>query len=216
MSREHTTASPLPGLTVIAGGKLTTYRVMAKDAVDFALGKGADDMPSVTDRIALLGATDLDATRASAPLWAKKYGWSDTMVSHLLHRYGSLLNGLVDDIVDEPGLAEPLEHCDAYLRAEISYAAKHEGVLHLEDVMMHRTRLNYEVADRGLAALPEIAHIVGDVVGWDQTRRAAEIDAYTRRAQAESAAEREPDDESAEEVRLSEGDVAPLRPLDPQ
>ena len=82
--------------------------------------------------------------------------------------------------------------------------------------MMHRTRLNYEVADRGLAALPEIAHIVGDVVGWDQTRRAAEIDAYTRRAQAESAAEREPDDESAEEVRLSKGDVAPLRPLDPQ
>lgn len=216
VSREHTTASPLPGLTVIAGGKLTTYRVMAKDAVDFALGKDADDMPSVTDRIALLGATDLDATRANAPLWAKKYGWSDTMVSHLLHRYGSLLNGLVDDIVDEPGLAEPLEHCDAYLRAEISYAAKHEGVLHLEDVMMHRTRLNYEVADRGLAALPEIADIVGDVVGWDQTRRAAEIDAYTRRAQAESAAEREPDDESAEEVRLREGDVAPLRPLNPQ
>jgi len=216
VSREHTTASPLPGLTVIAGGKLTTYRVMAKDAVDFALGKEAEDMPSVTDRIALLGATDLDATRANAPLWAKKYGWSDTMVSHLLHRYGSLLNGLVDDIVDEPGLAKPLEHCDAYLRAEISYAAKHEGVLHLEDVMMHRTRLNYEVADRGLATLPEIADIVGDVVGWDQTRRAAEIDAYTRRAQAESAAEREPDDESAEEVRLREGDVAPLRPLNPQ
>ena len=216
VSREHTTASPLPGLTVIAGGKLTTYRVMAKDAVDFALGKEAEDMPSVTDRIALLGATDLDATRANAPLWAKKYGWSDTMVSHLLHRYGSLLNGLVDDIVDEPGLAKPLEHCDAYLRAEISYAAKHEGVLHLEDVMMPRPRLNYEVADRGLATLPEIADIVGDVVGWDQTRRAAEIDAYTRRAQAESAAEREPDDESAEEVRLREGDVAPLRPLNPQ
>ncbi len=216
VSREHTTASPMPGLTVIAGGKLTTYRVMAEDAVDFALGDEAASMPSVTDRVALLGAADLEAARGRARLWAKKYGWSRTMVSHLLHRYGSLLSELVADIVHDPSLAETLEHSDAYLRAEIAYAAKHEGVLHLEDVMMHRTRLNYEMADRGLAVLPEIAQIVGDVVGWDDATRQAEIDSYTRRAQAESAAELEPDDASAEAVRLREGDIAPLRPLDPQ
>ncbi len=214
VSREHTTASPVPGLTVIAGGKLTTYRVMAKDAVDFALGDDVADMPSVTDHVALLGAADLDAARARARAWAQKYGWTPTMVSHLLHRYGSLLSELVGDIVHDPGLAVPLQHTEAYLRAEIAFAAKHEGVLHLEDVMMHRTRLNYEMADRGLAALPEIAEIVGDVLGWDQETRQAEIESYTRRAQAEAAAEQAPDDASAEEIRLREGDIVPLLPLD--
>ena len=58
-SREHTVASPIPGLTVIAGGKLTTYRVMAKDAVDFALGGRAHALPSITKTIPLAGAEGL-------------------------------------------------------------------------------------------------------------------------------------------------------------
>jgi glycerol-3-phosphate dehydrogenase len=213
VSREHTTASPIPGLTVIAGGKLTTYRVMAKDAVDFALGERAADLPSITDEIPLMGAVGLEVLNRKAIVWAKKYGWSRQIVDHLLHRYGALLSDLADAIEAQPDLARPLEHAPAYLRAEIAYAATHEGVLHLEDVLMHRTRLNYEVGDRGLAALPEITDIVGDALGWDHERRTAEVESYTARANAEAAAEHEPDDASAEQVRLSTADVAPLRPL---
>ncbi len=213
ISREHTTASPIPGLTVIAGGKLTTYRVMATDAVDFALGDRAKDLPSITERIPLVGAVGLEALGRRATVVARTYGWSGQMVDHLLHRYGSLLGDLVDSIAARPDLARPLEHAPAYLRAEIAYAATHEGALHLEDVMLHRTRLNYEMRDRGLAALPEIAALTGEILGWDEQRMAAEIESYTERARAEEAAEREPDDASAETVRLRTPDVAPLQPV---
>ena len=213
ISREHTTASPIPGLTVIAGGKLTTYRVMATDAVDFALGDRAQDLPSITERIPLVGAVGLEAFGRRATVVARTYGWSGQMVDHLLHRYGSLLGDLVDAIAARPDLAHPLEHAPAYLRAEIVYAATHEGVLHLEDVMLHRTRLNYEMRDRGLAALPEIAALTGEVLGWDEQRIAAEIESYTERALAEEAAELEPDDSAAEKVRLRTPDVTPLRVL---
>jgi glycerol-3-phosphate dehydrogenase len=213
ISREHTTASPVPGLTVIAGGKLTTYRTMAVDAVNFALGDKAKDMPSITERIPLVGAVGLEALGRRANVVARTYGWSGQMVDHLLHRYGSLLGDLVDAIAARPDLARPLEHAPAYLRAEIVYAATHEGVLHLEDVMLHRTRLNYEMRDRGLAALPEIAALVGETLGWDEQRMAAEIESYTQRARAEADAEREPDDASAETVRLRIPDVAPLQPV---
>ncbi len=213
VSREHTTASPIPGLTVIAGGKLTTYRVMAKDAVDFALGEWAADLPSITERIPLVGAVGLEALGRRAAVVARTYGWSDQMVDHLLHRYGSLLGDLVDAIAARPDLARPLEHAPAYLRAEIAYAATHEGVVHLEDVLLHRTRLNYEMRDRGLAALDEIATLTGELLGWDEERLAAEIASYIGRARAEAAAEAEPDDAAAESVRLRTPDIAPLAEL---
>lgn len=215
ISREHTTASPIPGLTVIAGGKLTTYRVMATDAVDFALGDRAGDLPSITDRIPLVGAVGLEAFGRRATVVARTYGWSGQMVDHLLHRYGSLLGDLVDAISARPDLARPLEHAPAYLRAEIAYAATHEGVLHLEDVMLHRTRLNYEMRDRGLAALPEIAALVGEILGWSPEHMAVEMESYTERARAEEDAEREPDDASAEAVRLRTPDVAAMRVVAP-
>ncbi|RXR23621.1 glycerol-3-phosphate dehydrogenase/oxidase [Oerskovia turbata] len=213
VSREHTTASPTPGLTVIAGGKLTTYRVMAKDAVDFAIGQRAAALPSITDKIPLVGAVGLGAVRRQARPWASKFGWTPQMVDHLLHRYGSNLRDIVALCEADPTLATPLEHAPAYLRAEISYGVTHEGALHLEDLLLHRTRLNYEVLDRGLGALPEIADIAAPLLGWDDERKAAEIASYTARAAAEEAAEQEPDDATAERTRLTADDVAPLKPL---
>ena len=213
VSREHTTASPTPGLTVIAGGKLTTYRVMAKDAVDFAIGQRSAALPSITDKIPLVGAVGLGAVRRQARPWASKYGWTPQMVDHLLHRYGSNLRDIVALCEADPALARPLEHAPAYLRAEINYGVTHEGALHLEDLLLHRTRLNYEVLDRGLGALPEIADIAAPLLGWDDERKAAEIASYTARAAAEEAAEQEPDDATAERTRLAADDVAPLKPL---
>ncbi|MGH3587270.1 MAG: FAD-dependent oxidoreductase [Pseudonocardia sp.] len=213
VSREHTVASPVPGLTVIAGGKLTTYRVMAKDAVDFAIGQRAAALPSITHQIPLLGAVGLRATRRLARTWAQRYGWTPSMVDHLLHRYGSSLRQLVDLCEQDPSLARPLEHAPAYLRAEIHFGVSHEGALHLEDLLLHRTRLVYEVADQGRGALAEIADIAAPLLGWDDATRQAEIDAYTARADADDAAGLEPDDASAEAVRLRAPDVAAMQPL---
>jgi glycerol-3-phosphate dehydrogenase len=98
---------------------------------------------------------------------------------------------------------------------EIAYAVTHEGALHLDDIFMHRTRLNYEQADRGLGAIDEIADVVAPLLGWDEATRAAEIAAYTARAEAEAAAELEPDDASAQRVRLAARDITPLREVTP-
>ncbi|PZR52663.1 glycerol-3-phosphate dehydrogenase [Xylanimonas oleitrophica] len=213
VSREHTVASPTPGLSVIAGGKLTTYRVMAKDAVDHALGQRAAALPSITHQIPLEGAVGLRAVQRQARTWAKRYGWTPPMVDHLLHRYGSNLAEIVDLCEADPSLAEPLEHAPAYLRAEVHYGVSHEGALHLEDLLLHRTRLVYEVADSGLAALPEIADVVAPLLGWDDATREAEIAAYRERVEAYTAATEQPDDESAERARAAAKDVAGMVPL---
>ncbi|SDS86417.1 glycerol-3-phosphate dehydrogenase [Paraoerskovia marina] len=213
VSREHTVASPTPGLTVIAGGKLTTYRVMAEDAVDFAIGQRASALPSITDQIPLAGAVGLKAVQRQARTWAHRYGWTTQMVDHLLHRYGSNLREIVELCQQDPSLAKTLEATDAYLRAEILYAATHEGAVHLEDILLHRTRINYEVPDRGVSALQEITDLVAPELGWDEERKAHEIESYTARAAAEDAAEKEPDDASAERTRLDAPDIAPFKPL---
>ncbi|WP_159791812.1 glycerol-3-phosphate dehydrogenase/oxidase [Puerhibacterium puerhi] len=215
VSREHTVASPTPGLSVIAGGKLTTYRVMAKDAVDHAIGQRAAALPSITQDIPLEGAVGLRAVRRQARTWAKRYGWTPPMVDHLLHRYGSNLAEIVELCEADPSLARPLEHAPAYLRAEIHYGVSHEGALHLEDVLLHRTRLVYEVPDSGLAALPEIADVVAPLLGWDDAARQAELTAYRDRVAAYQAASLEPDDASAAQARLQAADVAGMVPLQP-
>jgi glycerol-3-phosphate dehydrogenase len=210
VSREHTVASPAPGLTVIAGGKLTTYRVMAKDAVDFALGERAAGTQSLTDQVPLVGAEGDAVLRRQAHRIAETYGWTMERVDHLLHRYGSLLTELLEDIDAEPSLGQPLERAPAYLGAEIAYAASHEGVLHLEDVMVHRTRLVFEQRDRGLGAIEEIADLVADRLGWDAGRRAGEIESYRARCEAEEAASFETGDAAAEAVRMRAADIVPL------
>lgn len=213
VSREHTVDSPLPGLVVVGGGKLTTYRVMAQDAVDLALGERAEELPSITDQIPLVGAVGEAAMRRRMPALRDRYGWTEQMTDHLLHRYGSLVEELVELIVEDSSLARPLEHAPAYLRAEIAYACISEGVLHLEDIMMRRTRLVYEAPRKGLDAVPEIAEIAEQWLGWGEDRLATEIARYTERAEAEIAAADEPDDDAAARVRAQAPDIVPMVPL---
>ncbi len=172
---------------------------MATDAVDFALGDRAQDLPLDHRADPARGRCRARGVGRRATVVARTYGWSGQMVDHLLHRYGSLLGDLVDAIAARPDLAHPLEHAPAYLRAEIVYAATHEGVLHLEDVMLHRTRLNYEMRDRGLAALPEIAALPVRSSAGTSSASPRRSSGYTERALAEEAAELEPDDSATEQ-----------------
>lgn len=211
VSREHTVASSKPGLTAIGGGKLTTYRVMAEDAVDFALGDAeARRRPSVTTRTPLLGGVGVEAQRNWIRPYARHFGWPRKLVDHLLHRYGSLVSEIVTMCQESPDLAEPLSEAPAYLRAEIAYAARNEGVIHLEDVMLHRTRLVYEVSDHGLAAVGEITDLVASELGWDTERRQHEVDSYRARCEAEDAAEQTHDDASAVAARRQAPDITEM------
>jgi glycerol-3-phosphate dehydrogenase len=215
VSREHTVATVRPGLTVIAGGKYTTYRVMAKDVIDHALqdlsaGQATHPPTSVTDRLPLLGADGFAVRRNQRHRIATAHGWDARRVDHLLDRYGSLIDEVLALVDADPDLGAPLAAADAYLRAEVVYAVTHEGALHLEDVLDHRTRLSYEQADRGTAAAREIADLMAPLLGWDGSTADREVAAYLARIAAERDAERAPDDVTAEEARLKAPEIRPL------
>lgn len=213
VSREHTVTSPTPGFVSIAGGKLTTYRVMAEDAVDFALGmRRAKALPSVTMDLPLVGAANLDATRRQTPKMAHRHCWDEARIEHLIHRYGSELDVFCKLIEDHPNLrlAEPLAAADAYVRAEVLFGVVYEGALHLEDLMVNRTRLTYEQKDRGMGAAVEMAELVAPFLGWDEARVAEEVAAYQSRCDAEAAAANSQSEAEAAEARDGHGDVTPM------
>lgn len=207
VSREHTVTEASPGLVVIAGGKLTTYRVMAKDAVDFALGAKAKELPSITDRTPLIGAEGLTATRRIAGQIAAKHGWEAKRVDHLIARYGSAVDEVLATIDADPSLGTPLAACDVYLRAEIAYAITHEGALHLSDILRNRVRLVYETRDRGVDALPEVAEIAAGLLGWNKTTSTREQKEYREAIEAQLAAEQTDSDAAAAEALTQAGVV---------
>lgn len=201
VSREHTVTEAAPGLISIAGGKLTTYRVMAEDAVDFALGDRAKQLPSVTARTLLHGADGyLPLTRQIESI-ASAHGWDTETVAHLLNRYGSAISEIEDLVREQSDLARPLGGAPEYLRAEVVQAARNEGVLHLEDVFETRTRMTYDQPDHGLAAVVEVADLLASELDWDDERRGAEIAAYRKRCAAEDAAAATTDDAAAARAR---------------
>jgi glycerol-3-phosphate dehydrogenase len=209
LSREHVVAHTVPGLVVVAGGKWTTYRVMAKDAVDAA----ADALdgripPSVTADIPLLGAEGYPAAWNRRSRTARAFGLHELRVEHLLNRYGTMADEVLQLVKDDPTLGEPLPGADDYIRAEVVYAASHEGALHLEDVLARRTRISIEAWDRGDSAAPVAAQLMAGVLGWDQARTEEEVSNYLTRVAAERASQLEPDDASADRVRLEAPDIA--------
>jgi glycerol-3-phosphate dehydrogenase len=208
LSREHLVAHSVPGLVVIAGGKWTTYRVMAKDAIDAAVSALDGKIPgSVTEDIALLGAEGYQAAWNKRTKIARKFGVHTVRVEHLLNRFGTLTDELLDLITENPELAEPLPGADDYLAAEVVYAASHEGALHLEDVLARRTRISIEAWDRGVSAAPVAARLMAGVLGWDEARIEREVANYLKRVAAERASQEQPDDESADRIRLEAPDI---------
>jgi len=208
LSREHIVAHSVPGLVVVAGGKWTTYRIMAKDAID-AAASALDGRvpPSTTQDIALLGAEGYQAAWNKRSKIAHVFGVHKVRIEHLLNRYGVLTDELLDLIRERPELLEPLPGADDYIGAEVVYAASHEGALHLEDVLARRTRISIEAWDRGVSAAPVAAALMGAELGWDQARIDNEVANYLKRVSAELESQQQPDDESADRVRLEAPDI---------
>jgi glycerol-3-phosphate dehydrogenase len=212
ISREHTVVTPVPGLVMIAGGKLTTYRVMAKDAVDAAAHslKTTVSMTvrdSITDRVPLLGADGYETRANQRVLLARRSGLHVARVDHLLNRYGGLVDDLLALVQERRGLALPLEGAEDYLAAEVVYAVTHEGARHLDDVLTRRTRISIETFDRGVSAAAGVARLMAAELGWDAARTAEEVDHYLRRVEAERQSQLMATDQEADEARVKVPDI---------
>jgi glycerol-3-phosphate dehydrogenase len=216
LSREHAVAHSVPGLVVIAGGKYTTYRVMAKDAVDAAVHAletvdGRKVPESVTDDVPLLGAEGYHALWNGRTVLAQRSGLHEARIEHLLNRYGSLVFEVLDLVAADPTLREPLAGASDYLRAEAVYAASHEGARHLDDVLARRTRISIETFDRGTGVVDEVARLVAPVLGWSEEQVEREVAHYVKRVEAERESQRMPDDETADAARMGAPEIVPVR-----
>ncbi|HWH30580.1 MAG TPA: glycerol-3-phosphate dehydrogenase/oxidase [Mycobacteriales bacterium] len=208
LSREHTVAHPVPGLVVVAGGKYTTYRVMAKDAVDEAVRALDQKVPeSVTEHVPLLGAEGFTALWNQRRVLAERSGLHRARIEHLLRRYGTLVHEVLALLAADPTLAEPLPGADDYLRVEVVYAVAAEGARHLDDVLTRRTHVSIESWDRGVAAAPVVASLMAPLLGWDAAHEAVEVEHYLARVAAELEAQEQPDDETADAARMGAPDV---------
>ena len=203
LSREHAVARSVPGLVTVAGGKYTTYRVMARDAVDAC----AEDLavpvpPSVTEHVPLLGADGFAALVNRHAVIADRLGVPGWRLRGLLDRYGSLVEEVLAPGRDEPGLLQPVTGAEEYLRAELRYAATHEGALHLDDVLTRRTRISIETTHRGTEVAREAAELVAPVLGWDAETVDREVNTYRARVESERASQGEAEDAAADAARI--------------
>ncbi|MEV1285899.1 glycerol-3-phosphate dehydrogenase/oxidase [Micromonospora sp. NPDC049679] len=207
LSREHAVVEPMLGLLLVAGGKYTTYRVMASDVVDRAVRRLGVDRPSRTADLPLLGADGFAAMWRDRADLARRHAIPAGVVEHLLERYGTLTVHLLAMIAADPLLATPVAGAPEYVAAEIAYAARDEGALHLDDVLTRRTRISIETAHRGAESAEQAAEIMGSVLGWDAAVRAREVEHYLARVEAERQSQRMPDDATADAARMGAHDV---------
>jgi glycerol-3-phosphate dehydrogenase len=186
LSREHTVDRSAPGFVSIAGGKYTTYRVMGKDVIDLAGIELRRLIPeSVTEKLPIVGADGYFALVQQAERIAEESGLGVDSVVHLLNRYGSLISEVLEIIHDDPKLAKPLTKDLPYLKAEIYYAASHEGARSVDDVISRRTRLAFEAPHSAVDLANDVATIIAPVLKWTPKQKKDSVNAYLDLAERE-------------------------------
>jgi glycerol-3-phosphate dehydrogenase len=201
-SREHAVAVAPSGLVSVTGGKLTTYRRVARDTVDAALRAVPGPWgPSRTAHVMLQGApapatarhvrTSAGRSRVNPDEWvtatrakAAELSLPTPVAAHLVATYGADAQSVLALVAQQPSLGPPLVPGLPYLQAEVVYAARYEGAQTLEDVLRRRTRVALEDREGGLAAASDAAALLAAELGWDAARRQRELEGYRAHAAA--------------------------------
>lgn len=189
LSREHAVLNPAPGLIAVAGGKYTTYRVMAADAVDAVIDQRADlvsgPVPdSQTEEIPLVGGVGYAAAWAARERTARTAGLPLATIEHLLQRQGDRVQTVLDLVASDPDLAARMHPDAQYIMAEAVLAVTREGALTLEDILVRRTRLALETPNAGIDVAQNVAAVVAPYLGWDQDRIDQEVTRIAQRREA--------------------------------
>lgn len=184
LSRRHSVVHSTSGVVTVTGGKLTTYREMAADAIDHLMAevltgeavRSRTARRSRTRKLALRGAEGY--ARALTLADTAPPGLDAAAVTHLANRFGGETSVVLALIADDPSLARPLVAGLPYLAAEAVYAVRHEMATTVDDVLSRRTRSRLLLRDASAAAADSVADLMGDELGWDTQRRATEAAAY--------------------------------------
>ena len=182
VSREHRVLESPHGLISIAGGKLTTYRVMARDVVDRVAARlhELDGRPlpprAPTDRQPLPGgeAAELEVLFEAA----RARGASEPTARHLVAYYGSEAAAVLNLVDRDRRLGEPISAGRPEIWAEITYAVERELAVRVQDVLVRRLHLYYEVLDQARSVVARVAAQMKQLLGWDDVREAEELRDY--------------------------------------
>ena len=180
LSRKHAVRVSDRGLVTITGGKLTTYRRMAKDTVDRIVKLDRRHARCRTKRLSLVGGAGFDAPPS---------GGGETGVhAHLARRYGTEATD-VEAIVDgDPDLGRPLVPGLPYLRAEAVWAVRAEMATTLDDVLSRRTRARLLARDDSAAAADDVARLLAPLLDWSDEERSHQVTSYRNEIEAERTA----------------------------
>jgi len=176
-SREHEISRTADGIVVVVGGKLTTLRRMAEEAVDLvvetlrAAGVERAFAPCTTTTRPLPGAGPVSEALAAL-------GLPPDVTTRLAGAYGSRADRVLAITAESPQLDERIDPALPYLWAEIVHAARHERARDLTDLLVRRVPLFRDAADQGLAAAPQAATVAARELGWDAARREKELAGY--------------------------------------
>lgn len=165
------------GLVTVVGGKLTTYRQLAQDAVDDVfrrLGRKVPRCPTKKRLFPGAQVADLDALARSL---LARGGLPGPVVARLINIYGSRAVQVHELAVSRPELAEVVHSPSSLIAAELLFAADVDLALTLTDVLARRVLLAFEPG-HGLDVLAEVADVLAQHLGWDEVRRQREIEDY--------------------------------------
>ena len=175
LSRRHKVGRSASNVISVTGGKLTTYREMAEDTVDEACEILGVRHRSTTKRMPLLGG---DGYRPKASDDQPKLG----------DRYGTLADDVRALITQDARLAEPLVPGLPYIKAEAVYAARAEMAVTLDDVLSRRTRARLFDRPASVAAADDVARLIADDMGWDDTEVERQVADFRNSCAAEQTA----------------------------
>ncbi len=178
LSRRHTLVEGAGGLLTITGGKLTTYRRMAKDVVDRVVERDGRRARCRTDEIGLSGSRPLPELLEQAGQAAAALGLPAEVATSLVRQAGPQAQDVLSLVADDPTLGEVLSPAAPHLLAEVVHAARHEGATTLEDVFSRRLRLSLRARDAGLPAAPAAAGALAAETGQDERWAAGQVAAY--------------------------------------
>ncbi len=167
---------PQSRLASLMGGKWTTYRLMARDAVDFVCRQLGIDQPCITENHALAGAEGFEKD-----LWKKiaaSYALDAAISQHLASKYGTRAEMVAGLAAAQPEWRERLLPNYPFIKAEVAFAAKFEMAVAVRDFLARRIRLEFVDWEAAKAAAPEVGRLMGAELGWSGQEREAKVTAY--------------------------------------
>jgi glycerol-3-phosphate dehydrogenase len=167
LSRRHLVRDLAPGVVGITGGKLTTFRRMAADAVG-AAARSLGAVPRSRTRHLRLGCSSVDGLTIALAGRARRLGVDETAVPALVRRYGDRALAVLD-VVEQTGFSESIAGDTTYVGAESIYSVRAEMAVHIEDFLARRARLALTEGDGGIDSL--VVELFAAERGWTERER---------------------------------------------